>query len=167
MNCPNCGNEVQPTEKFCRSCGSQLPENAANTAQTAAVPADPTMSFKAFVESPYCTPDVNKNIKGSWITLFVCAGLSLIVSLAGKLPPIDAILIAGIAVWLMLTKSVAAGVTAGVVGVLELVLTSIAMGKLAGYLPAIAGVYATVSVLKGSKQFKAFKANGFVPTNTQ
>ncbi len=170
MNCPNCGNEIRPGEKFCQSCGTQLPELVNNTVppayrHAAAVPGK-AMTLKEFVESPHCTPDVNKNIKGSWIALFVCAGLSIAVALVNGISPIDGIIIAGLAVWLLLTKSVAAGVTAGIVGIIEMVVSSIAMGQVAGYLPAIAGIYAMTSVLNGNKQFKAFKANGSSGANT-
>ena len=161
MNCPFCGNEVRENEKFCQSCGTALTQTPIETrvqqpAAPAAAPAARPSSFKEFITSSYCTPDVNKTIKTSWIILFVCAGISAIVQIAGGSFPIDGILMAGIAVWLMLSKSFAAGVTACVVGVLELVLTSIMMGRLAGWLPALAGVYALTAVLKARKQYKAF-----------
>ena len=73
--------------------------------------------------------------------------------------PIDGILMAGIAFWLMKSKSFAAGVTACAVGVLEMVLTSITMGRLAGWLPAIAGVYALTATLKAKKQYEAYLKN--------
>ena len=160
MFCPKCGAEVRQEEKFCQSCGAALtqttPAVQEQTIDYAAEPATRPSSFKEFIQSSYCTPDVNKTIKTSWIILFVCAGISAIVQVAGGSFPIDGILMAGIAVWLMRSKSFAAGVTACVVGVLELVLTSITMGRLAGWLPALAGVYALTAVLKARKQYKAF-----------
>ena len=161
MFCPKCGAEVRPEEKFCQSCGAALAQTTAvnqiqQPAAPAAEPAPRPNSFKEFIKSPYCTPDVNKTIRASWIILFVCAGISGIVQIIGGAFPIDGILMAAIAVWLMLSKSFAAGVTACVVGVLELVLTSITMGRLAGWLPALAGIYALTAVLKARKQYKAF-----------
>ena len=161
MFCPKCGAEVRPEEKFCQSCGAALAQTPIETqvqqpAATAAEPAARPNSLKEFIMSPYCTPDVNKTIKTSWIILFVCAVISGIVQIIGGAFPIDGILMAAIAVWLMLSKSFAAGVTACVVGVLELVLTSITMGRLAGWLPALAGIYALTAVLKARKQYKAF-----------
>lgn len=172
MNCPYCGSEVRENEKFCQNCGARLEADvqSAGTAVepaaepvtgTAAVPAsapvDPSLGYKEFITSPYCTPDVNKNIKASWIILYVVAGLSLIVALFSKAPPLDAILIAGVAVWLMTTKSFAAGVTAFIVGIFELIFSSIAMGHLAGYFPAIAGVYALTATLKAKKQYQTYQ----------
>ena len=159
MFCPKCGAEVRPEEKLCQSCGTPLAQTPIETQQPAAPAAEPAPrpnSFKEFIMSPYCTPDVNKTIRASWIILFVCAGISAIVQVAGGSFPVDGIIMAAIAVWLMLSKSFAAGVTACVVGVLELVLTSIMMGRLAGWLPALAGVYALTAVLKARKQYKAF-----------
>lgn len=164
MNCPYCGSEVRENEKFCQSCGASLAQTPIETqiqqtADPAAAPAERPDSFKEFIKSPYCTPDVNKTIKTSWIILFVCAGISAIVQIAGGSFPLDGILMAGIAFWLMKSKSFAAGVTACAVGVIELILTSITMGRLAGWLPAIAGVYALTAVLKARKQYKAYLAS--------
>ena len=163
MNCPYCGYEASPGENFCRSCGAQLAtavptqEGAVPAQQVYAVPAaELPKTLKEFITSPYCTPDVNKNFKASWITMFICAGLSIVVAVAQGSFPIDGIIMAAIAVWLLLSKSFAAGLTACIVGVLELVLTSIYMGQLAGWLPAMAGVYALLAALKAKKQFKAF-----------
>lgn len=161
MFCPKCGAEVRPEEKFCQSCGTPLAQTTVETqpqqpAAPAAEPAARPNSFKEFITSPYCTPDVNKTIRASWIILFVCAGLSAIVQIAGGSFPIDGILMAAIAVWLMLSKSFAAGVTACVVGMIEMIVTSIVMQRFAGFLPALAGIYALTAVLKARKQYKAF-----------
>ena len=102
---------------------------------------------------------MNKTIKTGWIILFVCAGISAVAQVVSGAFPIDGILMAGIAFWLMKSKSFASGVTACAVGVLELILTSITMGRLAGWLPAIAGVYALTAVLKARKQYKAYLAS--------
>ena len=173
MNCPYCGSEVRENEKFCQSCGAALAQTdeaappapiqeAAPSAETPAFTAQQApreMSFREFIESPSCTPDVNKTIKTGWIILFVCAGISAVAQIVSGALPIDGILMAGIAFWLMKSKSFAAGVTACAVGVLELILTSITMGQLAGWLPAIAGVYALTAVLKARKQYKAYLAS--------
>ena len=171
MNCPYCGSEVRENEKFCQNCGAQLAQSAPSapapvqneepvyqptyTAPAAENTARP-QNLKEFISSPYCTPDVNKNIKTSWIILFICAGISALVQIVGGSFPIDGILMAAIAVWLMRSKSYAAGVTACVVGLIEMIVTSIVMGRFAGFLPAIAGVYALTAVLKARKQYKAF-----------
>ena len=90
MNCPYCGSEVRENEKFCQSCGAALAQtdeaappapiqDAAPSAETPVFTAQQAprgMSFREFIESPSCTPDVNKTIKTSWIILFVCAGIS-------------------------------------------------------------------------------------------
>ena len=173
MNCPYCGSEVRENEKFCQSCGAALAQTdeaappapiqeAAPSAETPVFTAQQAprgMSFREFIKSPYCTPDVNKTIRASWIILFVCAGISAIVQIAGGSFPLDGILMAGIAFWLMKSKSFAAGVTACAVGVLALILTSITMGRLAGWLPAIASVYALTAVLKAKKQYEAYLAS--------
>ena len=170
MLCPNCGAEARQEEKFCQYCGTPLMQQSEPAApvpvQESAVQqpvftpaAEQTakpQSYKEFITSPYCTADVNKTIKTSWIILFVCAGISAVAQVASGALPIDGILMAGIAVWLMKSKSFASGVTACVVGVLELVLTSITMGRLAGWLPALAGVYALTATLKAKKQYETF-----------
>ena len=159
VNCPYCGSEVRENEKFCQSCGAAMDPNRA-PAQQSAVPAAGPKNYKEFVQSALCSPDVNKNIRASWILLLVCAALSLAVALINKSLPIDALLIAAVAVWLMLSKSFPAGLTACIVGVLELVLTSISMGRLSGYFPAIAGIYALAATLKGRKEYKAYREKG-------
>lgn len=173
MNCPYCGSVVRENEKFCQNCGAALAQTdeaappapiqeAAPSAETPVFTAQQAprgMSFREFIKSPYCTPDVNKTIRASWIILFVCAGISAIVQIAGGSFPLDGIVMAGIAVWVMRSKSFASGLTACIVGALELILTSIYMGKFAGWLPALAGVYALTATLKAKKQYEAYLKN--------
>ena len=113
-------------------------------------------NLKEFIKAGLCSPDIPKQIKSSWIILFIVAGISIVVAILGKTLPLDGLLIAAIAVWLLTTNSVAAGVTAGVVGILEMILTSIALESFGGWLPAIGGVYAMIATLKANKQFKAY-----------
>ena len=182
MFCPQCGNEVKESERFCQNCGGALPQSAAQQPYAApaaqqsyiapaaqqpygtAAAADRPKNMKEFVKSPYCTPDVNTNIVVSSILMLVCAGLSFIVLVAGKSFPYDALLIGGVGLWLILSKSFPAGVACFAVGVLELVLTSIYMGKFAGYFPAIAGSYAFGAVLRARNQYKAYLRNYGDPT---
>ena len=165
MNCPYCGSEVRENEKFCQHCGAALPQNAAVPVQdnaapvqefTAAPSAELPKSYKEFLSSPYCKPKTKSKITGSAIFLIVCAALSFIVAMMNDSFPIDGILIAGIALWLMISKSFPAGLTACIVGIFELVLTSISMGRFAGYFPAIAGAAAMTATLDAKRQFKAF-----------
>ena len=161
MYCAHCGAEVREDEKFCQYCGSPVEQSLDTTARQTAdtiidIPEEQPKNLKAFIKSRYCTPDVNKNNQGSWIVMAICAVLSAGAAIMNSQAPIDGILMGAIAVWLAVSKSKAAGIVACVVGVLEMILTSVMMGGFRGYLPAIAGVYALVAVLKADKQYKAF-----------
>ena len=77
MNCPYCGSVVRENEKFCQNCGAALAQTdeaappapiqeAAPSAETPVFTAQQAprgMSFREFIKSPYCTPDVNKTIR--------------------------------------------------------------------------------------------------------
>ena len=172
MFCPNCGAEVRPEEKYCQSCGAVISQQAGTQAVEYQAPAyqpdayqapvyqtpapAEKLSYKDFIKSSFCTPDVNKNIKASWILMLICGALSAAVQIVGGSFPIDGILMGGLAIWLMLSKSFPAGLVSCIVGILELVLTTIYMGQVAGWLPAIAGIYALIATLKGKKQYKAY-----------
>ena len=188
MFCPYCGIELKTSDRFCPNCGAPLNETsaAAETPETApavqepqlsqsaelesptvestayAAPAAPIGSLKEFMESPLCPQDVKKSLKTSWIMMFICAGISALAQIATGTFPIDGILMAIIAVWLIRSKSFAAGLTACIVGFVELIVTSIAMHKLAGYLPALAGTYALTATLKAKKLFESYQAKGSV-----
>ena len=159
MNCPQCGSEGKENEKFCQNCGAPLASPAPAAPPAAAVQSGEKLSFKNFLKSEHCTPDVNKSITTSWILLFIVSALSLGAAAMQGLPIFDGILMAAVALWLLLSKSLPAAVTACVVGVAEMILTSMIMGKFAGYLPALAGIFALTAVLKGRRQYKAYLHN--------
>ena len=187
MNCPYCGTEIQQTDRFCPNCGAPLAETAAASPEAPAAPpvaqepqifqsaglesptaestvyaapAAPIESLKEFMESSVCPQDVKKTLKTSWIMMFICAGISALGQIAGGSFPFDGILMAIIAVWLMRSKSFAAGMTACIVGFVELIVTSIVMHRFAGYLPALAGTYALTATLKAKKLFESYQAKG-------
>lgn len=174
MNCPYCGSEIREGEQFCRSCGAPL--TAASAAQQTqqpfgtppqepAAPVTPAapLSYKEFIKSPLCPRDVDKNIRFSWIVMLICAVISVAAQILNGMFPADGILMAALAIWLLVSKSFAAGLTAGIVGVIEMAVTSIAMHKFAGYLPALAGVYALTATLKARNLFKEYRSkNGLM-----
>ena len=163
MYCAHCGAEVREDEKFCQYCGS--PVEQSQTVETAGVQQfdqlPPPSNFKGFVKrTDLCSPDVRKNIQGSWIMLFVCAGISIVYAIVLGFVPIDGILLALIALWMMLTYSLASSITANVVALIEFFVGIQQTGEFRGYLVVIAAIFSLVYILKGRKQYKNYLAHG-------
>ena len=118
--------------------------------------------FKRFVMD-FCDDKTKKNIKWGWIMLYICAGLSTLAAVLNGTFPLDGIIFLGLALWLHLTYSNAAAITACVVAVLEVILNVISTGKMSGYLVVIAAVYAAISTGKAKKAYKVYQETGRMP----
>ena len=166
MFCPYCGNEVRENEKFCQSCGAQLPSSAqeASTAvqQTEEIPAQSFTparasydSLKDFILSPDCPEKLRKSLKSNWIVLLVCAALTLIFELMSGMLPIDAILLVACAFWLRSSYSMTPAIIALALGVLSIIVGFAQNGTPSGVLIAIAGGSAVSNLLRAKQLFKA------------
>lgn len=163
MFCPNCGAKTLPKDKFCPNCGAPLPQS--QTAETAGVQRFDQLpqpkNFREFVNrTDCCSPDVRKEIKASWFLLFLCAGVSTVYAIATGNIPIDGILLALLALWMMLTYSLASSIAANILALIEFFFGVEQTGEFQGYLVVIAAVLSLVYIIKGRKQYKNYLAHG-------
>lgn len=171
MYCPYCGSEVRENEKFCQHCGAQLTASA----QTVSAPTQPDPVFyqtqeaffggqysnlKDFINSPVFPENVRKAIRTCWIVLLVCAGITLIFEIIMGIPPIDAILLAVLAIWLRGTYSMVPAALALALGAFSIIYGLIQNGSPSGFLIAIAGVNALSNLLKAKRLFNTYKETG-------
>lgn len=174
MFCPKCGAILESDAKFCPTCGTPIvdTDNAAAPAAPAA-PEAPVYA-EASVQRPapknlkefvlqFCDVKTRKEIKAAWIILYVAAGISLAYALMMKIPPIDAVILALIATWMMLTYSPASAIVALVFAVGEFVLTLATTGTVGGWLVIIAAVFAVIYIFKANKHYKNYLATGELP----
>ncbi len=171
MYCPYCGNEVRENEKFCQHCGAQITVSAQNI--SAPAQQDPEFyqtpaayfggrydSLKDFINSPVFPEKVRKAIRTCWIVLLVCAGITLIFEIMMDIPPIDAILLAALAIWLRGTYSMAPAALALALGAFSIIYGFIQNGSPSGFLIAIAGANALSNLLKAKRLFNTYKETG-------
>jgi len=107
---------------------------------------------------------VRSEITASSIILYVCAGITLImnlIQLAGggnMLGFLDVLMLAGLGVWLQLTYSKIPAIIALVYGILNIILIIVITNSVGGWLPLIAGIFATIYTIKVDKEYKNYIA---------
>lgn len=173
--CNGCGNRMPDGAQFCPVCGQGRSNansgavNASNavpneqafqqssfdaTDETPLPPAGYPVSRKEFIDK-YAQPSLKKNITSIAILCYVCAGLTFVAScLLNPFGIIDAVILAGLALGMQLTKSRVFAILILVFSIIE-VLISLASGAFPFWW-LIAGVSAMVTFSKIEKQYKQF-----------
>lgn len=187
MNCPYCGSEIREGEKFCQNCGAPLTQAPVNAAVPAEEPtlvpagldeapgqsangsanesayagaAPAPGSFKDFIHSDSCPPQIRKSIRSGWITLLICAVITLIAQLMLGSIPLDAIVLVALAFWLRGSCSKTPAIIALVYGLFGMILSLTQKGAPGGYLVVLAGGLALSNILKAEKIYKEYLAGG-------
>lgn len=176
--CNGCGNQLPEGTLFCSVCGQKRPDmNVISSDPQSAVPYQqsisqtinytPTetpppagylVSRKEFINK-YAQPSLRKNITSIAILCYVCAGLTFIVScLLNPLGIIDALILAGLALGMHLTKSKVCAILILILSIIE-VLLSLVSGSFPFWW-LIAGISAVITFNKIEKQYKSFISNG-------
>ena len=64
MYCNNCGDDIEPNQKFCEKCGSPVPSGTQRSQEVSSTPTTPTQTIESRME-PYNRPgglfDINRN----------------------------------------------------------------------------------------------------------
>lgn len=174
--CTECGNQIPKGAQFCSVCGQKSTDTVShinNTQfqntnnQTIAQqkvyegpsgvqlpPSGQAVNKKDFIKY-YVQPSLRKNITSIAILCYVCAGITfLFACLANPLGIIDALLLAGFALGMQLTKSKGFAIAIFVLSIIECI-----VGLASGSFPfwwLAAGISALITFNKIEKQYKQF-----------
>ena len=148
MFCGNCGNQFQGGGAFCPHCGAPV------QAAPVCAPAAP-MNKKEFWNS--LGKKERSNIMSAAIMCYISAGLTMILGLIGGdyLVVIEVLLLAGLGLWLQLSKSTVAAWFITVYAAINTTIMLVTTGTPGGYLVLIAGVCAIIGCRKFNKAYKA------------
>lgn len=168
--CPNCGapagnpapqgqpfNGQMPNQPF----NGQMPNQQFNGQPYGS---GPKLSKKEFLKHPNLKK-VAGNIKGSAITLYVCAAISLVVALIGNnlSSLLDVFIILGLALGIQLAQSRACAIIVCVYSVFNIVIMFISSGTFGGWLILLAAIYAIIATSKFQKAWKEYQQTGILP----
>ena len=189
MICPNCGKEITDESASCQFCGAAVttqaqPEfgNNYEAAQpTAAFAGNPSVlqppvdrrsvSKKEFIEK-YAPVALKKQINSAAIICYFCSaitiGFSFFTNEYWYYSLIDVAILLGLTLGMHLGKSKACAILLLVVSILEVVLTVVSTGTVAGWWWILASFSAVSAFNKLGKQYNQFLMEGYeaVPTNT-
>lgn len=101
-----------------------------------------------------------KEINGAAIICYICAGITLLASLAtGSFSSIiDVIILLGLGLGIHLAQSKVCAIILTIYGAINMIIITAANGSLGGWLPLVAGIFALVYTIKLSKAWKAYNA---------
>lgn len=142
MDCPFCGKPIGSGELSCHYCGKSF----------AGIP----LALKDFLQKDDANKGLRTGINVCWISLLILGGVTLILQLVAKLPPLDAVAIGALAICMGKTYSKASAVTTLVYGILNVLIHLIFTGTFSGYLYLILGIIATVLIGKASDRHRAY-----------
>lgn len=158
FNCKNCGTELEDSAIVCTNCGQAVHK-----------PAQAGLNKKEFFKLPELT-GWRKELNAVSYFLYFCAAVTLIVNLiTGSLLAglVDVLLLAGLGLWNQLTHSRVCAIVITVYGAINCIYTTLASGRLSGWLPLVAGIIAISYSFKFQKAWKKYQETGEVPEDAE
>ncbi len=119
------------------------------------------MTKKEFLKQPECKKCAG-NINGAAITLYICAGLSLVLNVLASniLGLLDVLVIVGLALGIHLAQSRVCAILVLAYAIYNTIYMIVATGKVGGYLIIIAAVYGVMATFQFQKAWKNYQQNG-------
>ncbi len=171
MNCVNCGAPNEEGAPFCGNCGAQLSPTVSDAPLRDMTPgyAQPNntgygygqkaTTKKEFLDFPE-NLKMKKEIRGAAIVCYVCAGLTLIVSiLANPFGILDAVLALVLGLLIHLKQSRVAAIILLVYAVLSSLLGIILSGSFGGWLVIVAGIFAVIYTFRIEKAWQEYQGH--------
>lgn len=162
MRCVVCGAELADGALLCQQCGSVVRREDALRQNAAGG----KMTKKEFFKLPGLK-NCRTNILTCAIILYICAAatgaLAFIDWEHSALSLLDAALLLGLGLWLQIGKSRVSAIIAAAYGVLNVVMTMIAAGRLQGWWIPLAGIWAIVYTFKIQKLWNQYQESGQLP----
>lgn len=188
MQCFHCGMTYQDGMSNCPQCGAPaaVPGGQPNM-QGQNFGGQPNMQGQNFGGQPYMQgqpygypqklskkeflhhPNLKKcssNITASAITLYICAGISLIlyvIVLGNFFSIVDVLLVLGLALGIHLAQSRVCAIIVLAYSVFNAIYMSVQTGRRAGTLIVIAAIYAVIATFQFQKAWSEYKRTGILP----
>ena len=179
LTCNNCGAELDQNAAFCTNCGAETgfrivhgtiaPQELQGTQMVHVQQQQnkqvntitdfdrSSISKREFINQ-YASPAYKKSIVGACIAFYICAGVTTIISLiTDPIGIIDALLLAGLALGLHLSKKQVFAILLLILTVLEGVIGSIVSESVTGYVWVAVSISVLVTFGKINKEYKKFK----------
>ncbi|MCM1188704.1 MAG: zinc ribbon domain-containing protein [bacterium] len=157
MNCSSCGVELEKGALICPKCGTVVVRESKKL-----------LTKKEFWELPAVKP-CRVNINTAAGIIYACCVLNVALKVTGSsylgqyVSVIEALLVAGVAVWMQLAKSRTAAILLLVYGILSMIISSVLAGKIVGWFIPLAGAYAVVYTFRFQKDWKRYQEEGVRP----
>jgi len=165
MKCPICGAEIQPGDRFCRSCGAKRPVDQAwgDPYAPSAAAMDRDISKSEFCQ--YHAPDkIRKNIKGSAILCYISAAVTAVFAiLFSPMMLLDTTIILVLGLLIHLKQSRVCAVLLLAYGLFNCAVMLLYTGRVTGWLIVLAGVFAVIYTFQLEKAYQEFRGNGSHP----
>lgn len=161
----------------CTSCGAQLPDNATtcpncgnfanNFNQQNFNPSSgyqQPLSKKQFLKHANLKK-CRTNINSSAIILYICAGITLAISILGGVYSsiIDILILVGLGLGIQLAQSRVCAIIACVYAAFNVLYMLVSTGAPGGYLILIAAIYAIIATFGFQKSWKEYQQTGILP----
>lgn len=150
MFCPQCGKEVNEGAAFCPYCGAPVGMQSVASAASAAY-----MTKKEFWDA--LDKKERSSIMSASIMCYISAGLTMIMGIVSMnfFVLIDVMLVAGLGLWLQLSKSTVAAILLTIYAAYNTIFSLVTMGTPGGWLVLLAGICAIVGCVRFNKAYKA------------
>ena len=147
--------------KYCTTCGSQFPDEAAfctSCGAPLAAPVNRNISFKEYLGT-HADPNLLKKIKTAAIVCYVCLAITALAAiLVNFLGLIDVVVLGALTFGMHLGKSKGCAIALLVCSILSTVIALVSTGQISGWLWIVASIIAVSSYSKLNKAYKAFQA---------
>lgn len=128
------------------------------------IPCAPNLTKEQFVQLPMFDK-INKSIKSSAITGYVCAGITAVFNLVLGNPSglIDAAILLGLSLGIHFKKSFACAVAILVYSIINIIVCLVLFGKTGGILILFVGIYSVKATSELNKLWKSYITTGGIP----
>lgn len=128
------------------------------------IPCAPNLTKEQFVQLPMFDK-INKSIKSSAITGYVCAGITAVFNLVLGNPSglIDVAILLGLSLGIHFKKSFACAVAILVYSIINIIVCLVLLGRTGGILILFVGIYSVKATSQLNKLWKSYITTGGIP----
>ena len=161
MKCPVCGEELQPSQQFCPSCGAKQPAGQpwGNPYANAGAAEDRNISKSEFCRS-HAPDKVRRNIRASAILCYISAAVTAVFAiLFNPFMFLDVIIVLVLGLLIHLKQSRVCAVLLLAYSLFNGVVMLLSTGKFSGWLIILAGAFAVIYTFQAEKAYHEFRGD--------